>query len=80
MAERRAGIPCDAPSVAGPAATCDASPIVCLTSNDDGGDGVTDTVTFTNSTAAARDVQVLIDGFRPAGDAYSLIVTLAATP
>ena len=63
--------------VSGPAATCDTAPIVCLASNDDGGDGANDAVTFTNSTAAARDVQILIDGFRPTGDAYSLIVTLA---
>lgn len=64
--------------IAGPAATCDAVPLVCLASNDDGGDGANDLVTFSNTTAAARDVQILVDGFRPAGDAYSLIVTLAA--
>ncbi len=63
--------------IAGPAASCDAMPIVCLASNDTGGDGANDAITYDNTTNAAVDVFIMIDGFRPDGDAYTLIVTVA---
>lgn len=62
--------------IAGPAASCDAMPIVCLTQNDNGGDGANDAITFDNTTGNPADVFIMIDGFRPDGDAYTLTVTV----
>jgi hypothetical protein len=65
--------------IAAPAANCDVDPPVCLASNDAGGDGADDAITFANPAGgAAVDAFIIIDGFRPDGDAYALTVTVAA--
>ena len=66
--------------IAAPAANCDTDPPVCLASNDAGGDGATDAITYNNTTAAAVDAFIIIDGFRLAGDAYTLNVAVAPIP
>jgi hypothetical protein len=66
--------------IAGPAANCDAVPIVCLTQNDNGGDGQDDAITFDNTGAAPVDVFIMIDGFRPDGEPYTLVVNVAPIP
>lgn len=66
--------------IAAPATNCDAAAITCLASNDNGGDGETDAITFDNATDAPRQVLILIDGFRAVGDAYTINLSLAAIP
>jgi hypothetical protein len=67
--------------IAAPAANCDVDPPVCLASNDTGGDGADDAITFDNPAGgAAVDAFIIIDGFREVGDAYTLTVTVAALP
>lgn len=65
--------------IAAPASNCDVDPPVCLASNDAGGDGDNDAITFANPAGgAAVDAFIIIDGFRAEGDAYTLTVTVAA--
>jgi len=64
--------------LSGPASTCDTAPIQCLASADSGGSGANDVASYTNTGSSPRDVEILIDGFSLTGNAYSLIVTLAA--
>ena len=66
--------------IGGPAAQCDAATISCLAANDNGGDGETDRVVYNNTSAAAVDVFIMIDGFRAVGNAYTLNVQLGAIP
>lgn len=66
--------------VGGPATSCDAATITCLAAADSGGDGDPDTAIYKNQTAAAVDVYIIIDGFRAAGDAYTLGVTVGPIP
>lgn len=67
--------------IAAPAANCDVEPAVCLASNDAGGDGANDAITFANPAGGqAVDAFILIDGFRPDGDAYTLTISVLPTP
>jgi len=67
--------------IAAPAANCDAEPAVCLASNDAGGDGANDAITFANPAGGqAVDAFIIIDGFRPDGDAYTLTISVLPTP
>ncbi|HUQ01881.1 MAG TPA: hypothetical protein VM261_05260 [Kofleriaceae bacterium] len=66
--------------VGAPAASCDAATITCLGAADSGGDGDEDTAIYKNTTNAAVDVYIIIDGFRAVGDAYTLGVTVGPTP
>lgn len=67
--------------VAAPAANCDTEPVVCLASNDAGGDGANDAITFANPAGGqAVDAFIIIDGFRPDGDAYTLTISVLPTP
>ena len=66
--------------IGGPAASCDAVPMVCLAGSDGGGDGAPDVVAYNNSGGGAVDVFIIIDGFRAIGNAYSLAVTVGPIP
>jgi hypothetical protein len=67
--------------IAAPAANCDTEPAVCLASNDAGGDGANDAITFANPAGGqAVDAFIIVDGFRPEGDAYTLTISVLPTP
>ncbi len=67
--------------IAAPAANCDVEPAVCLAANDAGGDGANDAITFANPAGGqAVDAFIIIDGFRPDGDAYTLTISVLPTP
>jgi hypothetical protein len=48
--------------IAGPPANCAATPVVCLAGDDSNLDGDAETVTYTNSSNAAVDVFLGVDG------------------
>ncbi|MBC7975706.1 MAG: hypothetical protein H7138_12070 [Myxococcales bacterium] len=66
--------------VASPAAMCDVDPIVCLSADDNGSEGVRDDVQFGNTGAAPTDVFIVVDGSAAFGGSYTLAVTVAAVP
>jgi hypothetical protein len=64
--------------VAGPAAACDADPIVCLDGHDEATSDGAETATYTNSTGAGVDVMIVVDSWdSDVEGAYSLQVTVA---
>lgn len=67
--------------LAAPAATCAVVPTVCLAFADQGGDGMTDTLQHINPIGGANvDVFLIVDTFRPAGNAYTLNLALEFDP
>ena len=67
--------------VAGPAASCELLPRTCLVGSDSGGTMADDTIGYTNSTASAQTLFIIIDSFSSAQTGtYDLIVTIAAPP
>jgi hypothetical protein len=67
--------------VAAPAATCDASPLVCLNGVDGTGSGGAETMRYDNTTVAPVDVMIVVDGYNADDEgAYSLAVTVSPPP
>lgn len=67
--------------VLGPAARCDAAPLVCAASNDTGSASTLNTARATNTTAAPVDVFVIIDALNAtATGPFALSATLGPAP
>lgn len=66
--------------VAGPAASCNASPRVCLASAAVAGAGVAETASYLNATTATQTVFMIVDSPAGAGNTFSLQATVGAPP
>lgn len=62
--------------IEGPAANCNAAQVTCVASADRGSDGQEDRLTWTNSSAAAKTVFVVVSSYRAGPMTYSLEVTV----
>lgn len=63
--------------VGGPAASCDADPIVCLAGADASGSGAAETIAYDNTTAAPVEVMIVVDSYDPSDEGdYALAVTV----
>lgn len=60
----------------GPAASCNAASVACLTSADRGANGQEDRITWLNTTAAAKTVFVVVSNYRAGMMTYSLEATV----
>lgn len=68
--------------VAGPAAQCRATPLVCLASGDVGGRNEPDTASWFNGTSAARQVFVVVGSYyaQPGDEAFTLTTEVQPPP
>lgn len=69
--------------VAGPATNCAVAPRVCLAGDDNGGAGVAESASFSNTTAAAQTIFVIIDAYTTTATGtgtFSLALTIDAIP
>lgn len=62
--------------IEGPATNCNAGQVTCVASADRGSDGQEDRLTWTNSSAAAKTVFVVVSSYRAGPMTYSLEVTV----
>lgn len=59
-----------------PAASCDVEPLECAAGVDDELEGIAETVEYENTSGAAEQVFIIVDGYDSAGGPFSLSTTL----